>query len=138
MMSERVYGKRVNTKKVHIPTEWIDVKPSADDPKWRSLSERVAFHRLYERNKHVGFLKIAHPHRPYLWTIDLYFPYAKDGPLYIDEPALQPDVKEAELKEQIMRDAGFRYLIIKPKMTYEDCMIRLLEIDERRKNVGNA
>lgn len=133
MMSTQVYGKRVG-KKPSKPQEWVEVKQSSDDPKWRSLAERIAFHRLYERNKHVGALKEAHPHRPYLWTVDFFFPYAKGGPLFIDEPALKPDIGESEMKTAFMLRAGFRFLIVKPKMTYEDCMTELLEIDARLKN----
>lgn len=132
-MSQTVYGKRVG-KKAPKPQEWIEVAATPDDPKWRSLAERIAAHRLYERNKHVGFLKDAHPHRPYLWTTDFYFPYAKGGPLYIDEPALKAEAGESEMKVEFMRRAGLRFLIVRPKMTYEDCMTELLEIDARLKN----
>ena len=137
MMSTQVYGKRVG-RKPSKPTEWVEVKQSSDDPKWRSLAERIAFHRLYERNKHVGFLKEAHPTRPYLWTVDLYFPYAKGGPLWIDEPCLSPDVIDSEERKKVMEKMGLRFLIVKPKMTYEDCMTELLEIDARLKNVGRT
>lgn len=133
-MSTQVYGKRVNKKAK--PTEWVETKATVDDPKWRSLAEKVALHRLYERNKHVIFLKEAHPHRPYLWTTDLYFPYASGGPLYIDEPQMAPDILESEMKTKAMKAAGYRFLIIKPKMTYEDCMTELLRQEE--KHVGNS
>ena len=132
-MTQQAYGKRVGRKdsKAIVSKEWIDVKKSSDDPKWRSLAERVAHHRLYERNKHVGMLKEAHPNRPHLWTIDLYFPYAQGGALFIDEPALPPDVKESEMKVETLRKMGIRFLIIKPKMTYEDCMTELLGMDTK-------
>lgn len=135
MMSSQVYGKRVG-KKSKPPVEWVEVKIHEDENKWRSLSERVASHRLYERNKHVNALKDAHPHRPYLWTTDLYFPYAKGGPLYIDEPQMKPDVLESEMKTAVMKKAGLRFLIIKPKMSFEDCMTELLR--QEAKHVGNA
>lgn len=136
MMTEP-HGK-LKGKKSTVYTAWTQLAGSPDDPKWRSLSERIAQHRLYERNKHVGFLKQAHPYRPYLWTIDFYFPYASGGALYIDECSLVPDVGESEMKAEIMRKANLRFLILKPKMKYEDCMSDLIQIDARLKNVGNA
>jgi hypothetical protein len=102
-----------------------------DSAQWRSLAERVALHRLYERNKHLGPLKEAFPYKPHLWTSDFFFPYAKGGPLFIDQPILVQDVPDCELKKETMLNAGLRYLIIKPKMKYEDCMLELLEIDAR-------
>lgn len=135
-MSEQVYGRRVGGKgKKPKPQDFVEVPKNTDDPRWRSLAERVAYHRLYERNKHVGLLKIAHPHRPHLWTTDLFFPYADGGPLFIDEPVMPPDVAESEMKTDVMKKNGLRFLIIKPKMNYEDCMTKLLEIDAGIKDV---
>lgn len=129
-MSTTVYGKRVGRPPKTQKT-WVDVPKSSDDAKWRSLAERIALHRLYERNKHLLILKEAFPYKPVMWTTDLFFPYAKGGPLFIDEPSLVQDVPDSEAKKEIMSKAGLRFLVIKPKMKYEDCMLELLEIDAR-------
>lgn len=60
------------------------------------------------------------PHEPMLRTVDRRFPYAKGGPLLVDQP--NSDLEEAECvrKAKAIASEGLRYVYISKDMTLGD------------------
>jgi len=56
--------------------------------------------------------KQAFPGQPLMYTCERYYPKAEGGPIYVDEPQFATDWKECEMKREVMKANGFRYLIM--------------------------
>lgn len=58
-------------------------------------------------------------------TVDLYYPYAAGGELLIDMPQYDVDRKACELKAQILRRRGYRYVILYKGIQEYEAMTQL-------------
>jgi hypothetical protein len=94
---------------------------------YRSLAERVAGHRLYQRGVFLPFLKEAFPHLKHMWCVDRYFPYSIHGSLYIDEPVKEFQVAESQKKRAVLEKFGLRLIVLGPMVTYQQAMEQLAE-----------
>jgi len=56
---------------------------------------------------------------------DLYYPYAKGGPLFVDTPALEHDAVRCERKLEVLKKHGIRYTFVRTGETFADAMARL-------------
>jgi len=82
-----------------------------------TLPEKLAGDKFSYRNH---LIPNAIKHFPYdfrLRFVDLYFPYAVGGPLYVDFAIFKDDEKRCLEKEQILHLEGCRYICITPNMT---------------------
>lgn len=79
----------------------------------KDISEKIAESRVLFRSWKNDGLKAAFPHERRLWTTEKYYPDAKGGPLYIDEPQGTQEVAECERKREVMKKLGHRYLVIR-------------------------
>lgn len=129
MVSELRVVKR-GGKRPSVPSERVTVSlenGGLPETYFRSLAERVAGHRLYQRGVFFQQLRDAFPSVPRMWTIDRFFPYSKHGPLYIDEPVMAHQVEESERKREILAKLGKRMVILAPKASFQDAMEQLSE-----------
>lgn len=95
----------------------------------KTVPEKIARHRFYYRNHHIGALKDAFPGRPHMWTVDLYFPHGEDGPFYFEEASKSrpSDLEEAKAKAAVLRKIGLRCLVVTPDDTEETIRVQLIE-----------
>ena len=91
-------------------------KKIAKKREYANLAEELAEHKFYYRNWFWDHARTYFPLEPRLRHVELYFPFAKGGPLLIDQPANDRDQKIAERKQVEIKKAGFRYLILNLKM----------------------
>lgn len=94
---------------------------------FRSLAERVAGHRLYQKGIFLQFLKDAFPSEKHMWCVDRYFPYSIHGPLYVDEPVKDFQVLECERKKAVLAKHGLRLVILGPMATAQQAMEQISE-----------
>lgn len=90
-----------------------------------SIAERFANDKHFQRNHIWPGAKEAFPTNKKMWYVDRYFPYADGGPLFVDEPtrlSLETEKDNFELKKEIMKKLGHRYVVIRPGMSEIDVM----------------
>lgn len=135
MSTNQVYGKRVNKDRkkesFDVDKEEVVFERQAIDPKYRSIAEKIALHRIYMRNVVIDELKAAFPHKHQMWTISKVFPYAQGGKLFVDEPSGPYEAAYASTKESVLREKGFRLIVITPMTTLEQAQQNLWEIDQK-------
>ena len=94
-------------------------------PKFRSMSEELAQSDLFVGKWMFPEARTKFPDEPWMRYVDKYFPYAKGGPLLIDEPRYADDLKKCERKAPHLYALGFRYVVIKPQMTMHEAVMEL-------------
>lgn len=97
------------------------------ETQFRSLAERVAGHRIYQRNVSLPFLKEAFPSSRHMWSVDRFFPYSIHGALYMDEPGQDFQVEESLRKKAEFEKLGLKLIILGPKANYQSAMEQLAE-----------
>lgn len=89
------------------------------------LSAEVAQDTIYTRNTRTPNGMVYFPTEPIMRTIDKFFIGAVGGPLYIDEPQTETDIKRCLRKVPMMKEQGHRYCYITPEMDLEEVLIQL-------------
>lgn len=127
MMTEKAYGKHIkgNQPPKGFKKQLKEVEIVLDPSHFRSLSEQVAQHRLYEKNKIFHDLKEAFPAKWTMWHVDRYFPYAKGGPLAVDEPNHPADVVESFEKQKLLLSKGIRMVVLTYGITLNQALEQL-------------
>ena len=82
-----------------------------------SLPEKLAGDKLSYRNHPIPNNVKHFPYDFRLRYVDLYFPYATSGPLYVDFAIFPNDVKRCEEKQKALHLEGCRYIFITPGMS---------------------
>lgn len=83
------------------------------DKTLRSPIERVVGSTICHLNFLVKELMEPFKSYPQHWTVGMFYPYAKGGPVYIDSPnSNSMDMKICEQKREILKTAGKRYAIV--------------------------
>jgi hypothetical protein len=62
---------------------------------------------------------------PLMRTVDKFYPWAKEGPLYVDEPETEGDEKNCARKRAALESEGCRYIVITKDMTEEQARAQL-------------
>ena len=83
--------------------------------KYRSVADQIAEHKMHYRNHYYPGNEMFMD-TPELRFVDRYYPYAKDGPLYVDEPRDIQGESLCETKRKHMKQKGLRYIVIKARM----------------------
>ncbi len=128
-MGKRTKGNVIMNLEVEeiTPKESFTLSRGASEvQEYKSLAERVAEDNLYYRNYYYPGGKQAFPFHQRLHMVDKYFPYAKGGPLFIDELTRVDDESIFKEKELTMKTLGHRYIAIKPGMTELEVIERLV------------
>lgn len=112
--------------------EPFDAASTIDGPAIKQVAKEKAFERV-EKNMNVihdlnEFTKSVLYHMNYMmhdfrklsaesmdWYVDLYYPTAAGGPVYVDMPKSERQLKICEKKAVLMREQKKRYLVYLPK-----------------------
>ena len=97
-----------------------------------SLSEQIADSDIFYKNWQFPNAREAFPNEPFMRYVDRYFPYAKNdkgelSPICFELCNSKEDVARAIRKTEAIKAAGIRYLIIEPKMEFNEAMQKLGE-----------
>jgi len=73
------------------------------------------------------------PYRPEMRTVDKYYPFARDDrgnicPLLVDEPQHKETIDLAYEKQKILKELGFRHVVIEPDTSVYDALVQLGEL----------
>lgn len=82
----------------------------------KSLADQIAGHFFFHRGYYWPGCKQAFPNNLLMQHVDKFYPMAEGGPLFIDEVEAA-DNRNFEVKKEVMKKLGHRYLVIKPNMT---------------------
>lgn len=83
-----------------------------DAEAYLGLAAKVAKSTVYYRYKRIPNAEKHFPLRPLLRSVEKYFPYAEGGPLWLDEPTDEQELRECGEKAAAMKAEGLRYIII--------------------------
>lgn len=105
----------MRVRKVGGTTEIREPKKVGPIMKERKVTsaELLAGDRFCKINFYPDGLKEAFPNRVEMWSVDKMYPYAKPNPLYVDEPHTKEDVEKCMKKVPLMKELGYRYVILK-------------------------
>lgn len=84
------------------------------------MAAKVAESVNYTRNWKFKNADKHFPHHPIMRRVEKYFPYAAGGPLFLDEPTSELEIKECQQKALVMAKEGLRYCYITRDMTLEE------------------
>lgn len=86
---------------------------------FRSIAEQLANSRFYYRNRLVFELKQEYPNESRAWHVDLFFPNATGGALYVDyvkhfddAVAYKQLVDWHKERSNVMNRSGYRYVYL--------------------------
>ena len=103
-----------------------------DKPYNPSLAEQIAESDIFYKNWQFPKAREAFPNEPFMRYVDRYFPYAKDqkgnlSPICFELCNTKEDLARANRKIEALKAAGIRFLIIEPKMDFNEAMQKLGE-----------
>lgn len=119
---EAGYLKQQKQQELNPVTKQVNDAP---EQQFRSISEKVAQSNVCVLNWVFPGAREEFPLEPRMRSVKKYFPYAKGGPLLIDEPQRADEIAQCERRAKILAKLGFRYLIIKAGMNEIDCQFEL-------------
>jgi len=76
------------------------------------LPDKIAQDSFYMRNQEIPTMKKAFPFDWKMHFSDLFYPYASDGPLYIDVPQTTHDLEICKKKYDALEPTGINYVYI--------------------------
>lgn len=91
-----------------------------------SIADRIAGSTFHYRNWYYPGGREQWPQNEKLRYVDKMYPYAEGGQLLVDEPTHQFQIDACEQKKKFLQDKGFRYVIVRPRMSLEDVMAEFL------------
>lgn len=96
---------------------------------WLYPIERIAQDKLFIRQVKFPGSDEAYPEvtQALFRFVSKYYPYAKGGPLYVDEPKNEKEVYRAYERQKVIKKLGFRHLIVEHDTTYEHLLEQLGE-----------
>lgn len=77
-----------------------------------SIAQEVAEDKFHYVNYYVPELKKMYPQHPKLWHVDKYFPNAKCGRLFVDEPQFEYQHEECAQKKTVMKEFRLKYAVL--------------------------
>lgn len=132
--------KKTSVMEVIPPDSMAARYPDQDDVKdkqklesyerrWKfiDIASQVAENNFYIMNwKWPGSDRLVPPHVSIDFKmISKYFPYAKGGPLLVDEPRFPDQVKLCFEKQRLLKHLKMRYVVIEIDSTYFDVLAQL-------------
>lgn len=103
------------------PVRQVAQEASYDtDSDFVGIAEEVAESKVVLGNWEYDEGEAAFPYEVHFRTVDMCFPFATGGPLLIDEVDSEDEVELLERKAKVLREAGYRYVIITPSTDLQD------------------
>lgn len=124
-------GKKVYARTVTHDDVPRGEKSDADKPNRVSkiplatLSDRVAEDNFYYLKHYFPGGLNEFRDFPNLRMVKKFYPYAKGGPLYVDEPVFEFQKEECRRKKDVMKKLGLRYIVLEDGMSKEDALSQL-------------
>ena len=83
-----------------------------NNPEYQSKADRLAESTIYHRNWKWPNADDYYPLRPGMRLVDKYYPYARGGPLLVDEPEDIELIEACYYKQKILQKLGHRYVVL--------------------------
>jgi hypothetical protein len=100
--------------------------------KLHSMSDKIANSNFYYLNWYYPEGRDEWPQHNNLRYVGKMYPYAEGGRLLIDEPRHSYEFEACEAKRPVLKKLGYRYLVIKPEMSIEECLEELATLEETK------
>lgn len=109
-------GKITVAAATEMPDETLDQprRPKFDRSAYLGIAGEISGDPIYVGHTRWPNGEKHFPIEPLLHTCSKFFPYAKGGALYIDEPEIEDDVTNCKRKAEAMKKEGLRYCYIPP------------------------
>lgn len=137
MTRKRIIAPESKQKQIEV-IQTIGIEEAFQEPKFRSarkngyysLSDELAESTVYFRNHRLKEADILYPDFTQLnyRFVTKYYPYAKGGPLFVDEVRGEYQTKIAYEKQKTLKKLGYRHIVIQENSTFYDCLEQLGEI----------
>lgn len=111
---------------VEATKKTVAIKEIQTRRKYHNTASQVAESDFYKKNYMYDGGKKTFPDNPELWYVNKFFPYAKQGPLFVDEPKNDIEETMCDKKRSVVEKNGHKYLIIKKGMSDVDCIEAML------------
>jgi hypothetical protein len=131
--------KNSNAAVIEAPSPEKEAPPASDmpavtfvdlkNPRYRispvAIAEQVAKSKMVIRNIAFKGAVECFPNEPWNRSIEMHYPLAEGGPLYLDSPDTEADEKLCERKRATMVKHGLRYVILKKNSDLQDVQEQL-------------
>lgn len=97
------------------------------------LTDAVADSDMYSRNEPMPNAMELFPMDWRMRYSDLYYPYAKGGPIFIDTPSAPYEIEMCEIKYRTYSAHGVRYTYVKAEEGIAEVKARLTDANQRIK-----
>jgi hypothetical protein len=78
-----------------------------------TAASQIAGDKYFKVNWYHPELRRCFPGNSKLWHVDKFYPYAKDEPLFVDEPRFDYEILRSKQKAEVLEKIGVRFLILK-------------------------
>lgn len=96
-----------------------------------SIAEKLAKSSVYYRNWYYPEGKQKFPYDVEMRCVAKMFPYASVAPLLVDEPKTEDEFNVCMKKAVILREHGYRYIIVSKDAEFYELVLELEELDKR-------
>jgi hypothetical protein len=134
MASKRVAAKTIQITHADPTTIGVDdikheraVKRCNERNSFITFSDCLAQSVDYIMNVKWDLGDVNYPNSPEMRTVNKFYPNAKGGPLYVDEPNDEQNATRCYEKQTKMRKLGLRYVVIEKNMGLYDVQMQLEE-----------
>jgi len=108
--------------------------------RFTTLAAQVAGSNVYMRNWYPDQFasRDRWPGRPRMWYVSRYFPFAKGGPLLVDEPTTELEAEACREKQKALKKQGFRHvvIIVDDYKNSEGGLVKATRLDEALEQLG--
>lgn len=108
-------------------TKYFKGNEAFNPKKYIGKAGDIAGSEIYSRNLRFKNAEKHFPHQPLMRTCDMFFQFAKGGPLFVDEPTTPVEINECEKKLTAMRAEGLRYVYVTQDMSVARALEQLKE-----------
>jgi hypothetical protein len=136
-MTKRAYTRTINPPKESKAVRYPDMSDLAHQKALRKADERnkliavadkLAGHPHCVRNYKYSKADLKYPNDPDMRIVEKCYPYAKGGMLLVDEPTSDYDSAKCFEKQKVLKELGFRHVVIERDTTLYDALEQLGEI----------
>lgn len=96
-----------------------------------TVAEKLAKSSIYYRNWYYPEGKDTFPYDLRMRYVEKMFPYANGGILLVDEPRSEAEFTECENKAKILRELGYRYIIVSEHSEFYELAVELEDLDKK-------
>lgn len=115
-MAKKIKNEKVAATQLRsseLSHERISEKGTFNHEQYLGVTAKIAGTTICNRNWKFKNCDKHFPVEPLLRTVDKYYPGAKGGPLYADEPVTEEDEKDCVRKAKALKSEGLRYIWVK-------------------------